>query len=449
MSRIVRSSKFRHVFGAVFKKEDCYDELKVTRSSWDTNLIAANPLYFAVIFEAAGGGSFCVTPWTEKGKWDAKDPLVTGHKQPVLDLDWNPFNDSLIASVSEDCTAKIWGLPEGGLKENMTEPLQTLNGHKRKVGCVKFNPLANNILATASTDLAVKIWDIEKGKDILQVEAQHADIIQAIDWNYHGSLLATSCKDKKVRLIDVRQQKIASEVEAHLGIKGSRVCWLGRKEKLFSVGFTKTSEREYCIWDPRDMSKTLSRTSIDSGAGVIMPFYDDDTCVLFLGGKGDGNIRYYEVVDTDPYIYYLTEFKSATPQRGLCMLPKRAVNVSECEIVRMCKVGPKLMEPISFQVPRKSDQFQDDIFPDTFGGEPSLSAAEWLAGKTAEPKLVSLAHGFTPGKKVIEFNPEKPAEEKVLSEHELRQEVEKLTKRVAYLEAELIKRDQKIATLAK
>ncbi|CAN0593918.1 unnamed protein product, partial [Laminaria digitata] len=29
--------------------------------------------------------------------------------------------------------------------------------------------------------------------------------------------------------------------------------------------------------------------------GVILPFYDDESSLLFLAGKGDGNIRYYEV----------------------------------------------------------------------------------------------------------------------------------------------------------
>jgi len=107
-----------------------------------------------------------------------------------------------------------------------------------------------------------------------------------------------------------------------------------------------------------------------------MPFYDNDTNVMFLAGKGDGNVRYFEIVDESPYVHYLSEFKSNTPQRGGCMVPKRMVNVSECEIVRFLKVGTKTMEPISFQVPRKSDVFQDDIFPDCFSGEFSLSASE-------------------------------------------------------------------------
>jgi len=447
MSKVVRSSKYRHVFGQPFKKEDSYDEIKVTRNAWDSNYVCANPSYFGVIWESGGGGSFAVIPWAQSGKIDPKLPLVTGHKLAVLDIDWNPFNDNLIASASEDCYVKIWGIPEGGLKQNMNEPLQTLSGHKRKVGAVQFNPVANNILASTSTDYSVKIWDIEKGATLCSVDAQHADIIQSADWNFTGSQIVTSCKDKKIRVIDPRLNKIAQEAESHQGIKGTRACWLGSKDKIFSCGFTKTSEREFCLYDPRSLTTPLSKQNVDSASGILMPFYDNDTNVLFVAGKGDGNVRYYEIVDEAPYIFYLTEFKSNTPQRGMCMLPKRAVNVSDCEIVRLLKVGTKTVEPISFQVPRKSDMFQDDIFPDCFAGEPAMTAQEWVGGKEATPVTRSLAPGFVAKKNVVEFNPEK-AEEKQLTDKEMKDEVERLTKRVAYLEAELIKRDAKIKELS-
>jgi coronin-1B/1C/6 len=403
--RVVRQSKYRHVFGSPFKKEDCYDELRITKTAWDSNYIAANPSYFAVIWDSGGGGSFAVLPWSKTGKVDANTPLVNGHKAPVLDIDFNPFNDNLIASVSEDGTAKIWGIPEGGLKTNLSDPLQTLTGHRRKVGTVLHNPVANNILATSSTDFSVKVWDIEKGKEVCGIEAQHTDIVQSVDWNENGSLLVTTCKDKKVRLLDPRQNKVVAEADGHQGIKGSRAIFLG-KERVFSVGFTKTSEREFALWDVKDFSKPLLRQTVDTSSGLIMPFYDKDTSMLFLAGKGDGNIRYYEVVDEAPYIHFLSEFKSNVPTRGLCLLPKRAVNVSDCEVVRGLKLSNKLMEPISFQVPRKSEVFQSDIFPDCFAGEPALTADQWVAGENAEPKTISLEKGFVK-KAAPSFNPDK------------------------------------------
>jgi len=447
MRKIVRSSKYRHVFGSVAKKEDSYDELKATRSAWDSNFVAANTKYFSVLWEAAGGGSFAVVPFTMKGKIPPSLPLISGHKQPVLDIDFHPFNENLIASVSEDCYSKIWGIPEGGLKETLTEPLQTLSGHRRKIGTARFHPTANNLFLTSASDFTVKVWDIEKGKDVLSVEAQHADIINACEWNFNGSLVATACKDKKIRLLDPRQNSVCGEAEAHQGTKSARVIFLGNKEKMLSVGFTKTSEREYALWDPKKLSEPITRQNIDSASGTIMAFYDNDTGLVFLAGKGDGNIRYYEVVDDANALYYLSEFKSATPQRGGCFVPKRVLNVSECEVVRFLKLGTKLVEPISFQVPRKSDIFQEDLFPDCFSGEFSLTADQWLSGKDANPKTASLQGGFVQKEKSNDFKPEKHSEEKHMSEKEMKDSIQNLTNRVSYLEAELVKKDARIKEL--
>ncbi|MED6261401.1 hypothetical protein ATANTOWER_004733 [Ataeniobius toweri] len=45
-------------------------------------------------------------------------------------------------------------------------------------------------------------------------------------------------------------------------------------------------------------------------------------------------------------------------------------------------------------VPRKSDLFQGDLYPDTAGPEPALLADEWIAGQDAPPLLVSLSRGY-------------------------------------------------------
>lgn len=67
------------------------------------------------------------------GKVDSEMPRVVGHKNAVLDVAWNPFNANMVASGSDDCTAKIWMIPDGGLKEPMTTAALTLEGHGRKV----------------------------------------------------------------------------------------------------------------------------------------------------------------------------------------------------------------------------------------------------------------------------------------------------------------------------
>ena len=60
--RVVRSSKFRHVFGTALKREQCYDNIRITKNSWDSNFCAVNPKFLAIVIEAAGGGAFLVLP---------------------------------------------------------------------------------------------------------------------------------------------------------------------------------------------------------------------------------------------------------------------------------------------------------------------------------------------------------------------------------------------------
>ena len=60
-------------------------------------------------------------------------PKVLGHKEEVLDVAWNPFDDSEIASASHDQTIKIWSIPERGLVTTLKDPVSTLIGHTHKV----------------------------------------------------------------------------------------------------------------------------------------------------------------------------------------------------------------------------------------------------------------------------------------------------------------------------
>jgi hypothetical protein len=445
MSRVVRSSKFRHVFGNAAKKENTYDGIKPSRSAWDSNKVAGSDKFVACIWDASGGGAFAIIDINNKGKL-GQFPLVTGHTGEVLDIDFSPFNGSIIASVSEDCYGKIWALPEGGLKENMNNPVQTLSGHKRKVGTLNWNPIANNVLATTSSDFTVKVWDVETGQAVNDTPG-HADIIQSSAWDYYGKNYATTSKDKKLRILDPRSNSITAEVEAHYGVKGMRVIYLGDRDKLFTQGFSKLSERQYSIWDPRNIETPLKSENIDTTAGIMMPFYDNDTSVLYLAGKGDGNIRYYEIVNEDPYIHFLSEYKSATPQRGMGWVPKTAMDLGTCEIARLLKLTASAIEPINFCVPRKSDIFQDDLYPPTFSGEPTMSAKEWFGGKNGEQKKISLAPGFVAPKTVESNFQAVVVEKKEANVKELQEENEKNAKRIAYLEAELAKKDAKIKEL--
>ncbi|QRV88476.1 coronin [Ceratobasidium sp. AG-Ba] len=404
MSRFVRASKYRHVFGQSAKKEWGIENVKVSNSAWDTNLISASGSYIALNWNASGGGAFAILPLANPFRplphnlpYKLPDiiPLARGHTAPVLDTDWSPFNDSVVVSGGEDGRLLVWKVEpsqfEGWGAEKWQprdfDPVATISGSGRKVGQVLFHPTAENVLAASTVgDGTVRLWDLADTDNAKISLTGHTDTIQSMAWNPSGTLLATTCRDRKLRLFDPRAGSEAVRVgDGHGGIKGARVVWMGNNDRIATTGFSRMSERQLGVWDTTSLNN-IKTISIDQSSGVIMPFWSDNN-LLFLAGKGDGNIRYYEY--ENDALFELSEHKSTDPQRGMCFLPRRALEVAECEIMRAYKVYGSTIEPIAFV----SDQFQSDIFPPAPSSEPALTAGEFFSGKTAPPNLVDLSTG--------------------------------------------------------
>uniref|UniRef100_A0A6I8PXE6 Coronin n=1 Tax=Xenopus tropicalis TaxID=8364 RepID=A0A6I8PXE6_XENTR len=354
--RVVRQSKFRHIFGQPVKADQMYEDIRVSKVTWDSSFCAVNPKFIAIIVESSGGGAFIVLPLAKTGRVDKNHPTVSGHTAPVLDIDWCPHNDNVIASASDDTTVMVWQIPDYTPVRSITEPIVTLEGHSKRVGIVKWHPSARNILLSAGGDNAIIIWNVGTGEALINLDELHSDLIYSICWNYNGSLITTTCKDKKVRVIDPRKQEIVAS----------------------------------------NFDEPIALQEMDTSNGVLLPFYDSDSNVVYLCGKGDSSIRYFEITAEAPFVHYLSTYSSKEPQRGMGFMPKRGLDVSKCEIARFFKLHERKCEPIVMTVPRKSDLFQDDLYPDTPGPEPALEAEEWFSGQDADPILVSLRDGYTP-----------------------------------------------------
>jgi coronin-1B/1C/6 len=376
--------------------------MRLSTVTGDQQYIKASAKYFVVALQG-GGGPMCVGRLDRPGRFeDGTSQVVHGHTGAVLDFDFNPFDDNMFASASEDTTIKIWGIPDdweptderGFAKpgKDLNESLTDLVGHRKKVTLLRYNPTASNILLSASADHSIKTWDIEKGEAVVSFDAM-PDLIQDILWDIRGDSYIASCKDKAIRLFDGRKPDLAFMREnAHEGLRSIKLAFLGDTNKLLTTGASKTSSREVKIWDIKNLSEPLCTETIDSASGALLPLYDIDTNVIYLCGKGDGRIRIFEFEDKEPYFYKLNEgFRSTQPTKGICLVPKRGLNVMQHETARLMKLTANQgIHPLSFCVPRKSDAFQDDIFPEAPALTPAHSGEAWFEGSSKLPVTVSL-----------------------------------------------------------
>lgn len=297
----------------------------------------------------------------------------------------------------------------------------------------EFNPCAQSLLASASFDRTVKLWNIETSECVMTY-GESKDNIYSLEWNYDGSQLAITGKDKMLRIFDPRKPNEAVSVPSVEGTKSSKVFWMPNLGWIGCTGFSKSARRQLKFWDLKDMSKPIFSSDIDQVSSVLMPYYDNDHGLLYMSGKGDGTVSFSEIINDSKKWYNLGAYRATEPQKGGGWMAKRACNVWQCEVNRFFKLTKNSIIPIHFRVPRKSgaDVFQEDIYPDTFAGKPALSADEWLEGNNKDPVLATM----DPDKKEDDDGVEYKFEKKKTYQ-ELEAENKALKARVKELEAQL------------
>lgn len=80
-------------------------------------------------------------------------------------------------------------------------------------------------LSTAHLPSQVLIWNLDIGEPVKMIDC-HTDVILCLSFNTDGSLLTTTCKDKKLRVIEPRSGRVL-QVEPFVllkGVGGTGVC---------------------------------------------------------------------------------------------------------------------------------------------------------------------------------------------------------------------------------
>jgi WD40 repeat protein len=278
-----------------------------------------------------------------------------------------------------------------------TEELCSLTGHSGSVISAKFSPSVENAIASCSNDKTVKVWDLTNKEAKFSID--HADQVYDVAWSYCGSMLASTSKDRKINIIDTRANKIANSSMGHEGTKPVKVVWLGDAQgstKLATTGFTKLRDRNLFIWDERAFAKPLNSIAFDSAPGILSPLFDNDTKLLYLVGRGESTVKVFDVSLTKtPFAAELLTGKAtdSNPQQDACLLPKRALNVLDCEVARLYRLRDNnSVQIVHFHVARRNkDFFADELFPLTASGF-SQDFVTWAhsSGPSKIPNLSSL-----------------------------------------------------------
>jgi hypothetical protein len=93
----------------------------------DGNFIKANNTFLA--FAATGGGGpVVIHPLNRIERFGPSPPVLNVHRAAVLDWDFSPFMENLIATGDDSGVVKITAFPEHGLTAHVEEASATLEG---------------------------------------------------------------------------------------------------------------------------------------------------------------------------------------------------------------------------------------------------------------------------------------------------------------------------------
>lgn len=78
----------------------------------------------------------------------------------------------------------------------------------------------------------------------------------------------------------------------HDGSRSSKVVYLS-DGRVLTTGFSQHSDRQIAVWRETELKTPIKRETVDSSSGILFPFFDFDTHVLFLAGKVSKVLSYH------------------------------------------------------------------------------------------------------------------------------------------------------------
>ncbi|KAM5198658.1 coronin-7 [Hipposideros larvatus] len=385
MSRF-KVSKFRHTEARPPRREAWISDIRAGTTPSCGNHIKSSCSLIA--FNSDRPGVLGIVPLEGRGEDKRHVTHLGCHSDLVTDLDFSPFDDFLLATGSADRMVKLWRLPASG-QALPSGPGLVLGPEDTQVEVLQFHPTVDGILVSAA-GTAVKVWDVAKQQPLIELAA-HRDLVQGAVWSRDGALVGTTCKDKQLRIYDPRAKPEASQsTQAHENSKDGRLAWTGTQEHLVSTGFNQMREHEVKLWDIRHFCSALTSLTLDTSPGPLMPLLDPDSGLLVLAGTGESQLYCYEVNPQQPALSPVTQCLLESVLRGAALVPRRALAVMGCEVLRVLQLSDTAILPISYHVPRKAVEFHEDLFPDTAGCVPSSDPHAWWSGSNQQVQKVSL-----------------------------------------------------------
>jgi len=349
--------------------------------------VKANRDFVVFTAKTIGPGNLGILKTTQKGRVGNNLKGIRSHAgQPIFDV--SKFSN-LVLTSGTDCKAHIWAIPDD-MKSDISKPKVSKSLEGRPL-FAEFHPYVAGIGFISNKHLGKCTFRMfyENLKDVFAIKLDY-DVLN-VAFHPLGYLLALSCSDKVLRVLDIRNQKIVQECKPQELTKPhiSSAFWLD-DNRVLVLGHRKGSEIGISIWNIFE-DVQLSAWEIAKSNSIPIGHWDPDTNIFHQACIGESRIRMYEVMKKSAKETGISRTLSK-PIRGMAFASKHDVDIKNVEINKAFTLGDDTVKPISFKIPRKRKAyFQDDLYVDTRSRESMMTIRDFAAGEEIKPVYVSLA----------------------------------------------------------
>lgn len=151
----------------------------------------------------------CLKLWETPSDFKENDNIICGKTEIAHQKDINCVaispNDKIIATASQDKTAKLW-------TDSLTL-LGVLRGHKRGVWSVTFSPV-DQVVMTSSADCTIKLWSIATLSCLKTFEGHESSVLRA-SFISNGLQILSAGADGLIKLFNLKTSDCILTLDQH------------------------------------------------------------------------------------------------------------------------------------------------------------------------------------------------------------------------------------------
>ena len=119
-------------------------------------IIAVNEKYLAMLWE--GDKKIKIVDSSCTMNINDEIPCLNSENN-IMDLEFSPFHNNLLASSTANKSVLLWKIPENGINENNINEKAEYTKHNNKVFFVNFNPVVSDVICSCCLNGEIHVWN--------------------------------------------------------------------------------------------------------------------------------------------------------------------------------------------------------------------------------------------------------------------------------------------------